>query len=168
MMLIFSVIVMCSNLYSLCLVFKFLKNTYLKKHFSVVASKHSLCDMEINQFLNIAPMEYNPNGKGTMAPVEYHPIVSSPNGKSMVLRIFFFFELVIVMVEDKKKRWVYGPACTLPVETKYPEISNLVKKMQTHHHGTTCRKKKGVVCRFIASWAPSNEIRIVYFEEEID
>ena len=40
--------------------------------------------------------------------------------------------------------------------------------MQTHHHGTTCRKKTGVVCRFIASWAPSNEIRIVYFEEEID
>ena len=102
-MLIFSVIVMCSNLYSLCLVFKFLKNTYLKKHLSVVASKHSLCDMEINQFLNIAPMECNPNGKGTMAPVEYHPIVSSPNGKSMVLRIFFF-ELVIVMVEDKKKK----------------------------------------------------------------
>ena len=36
----------------------------------------------------------------------------------------------------------------LPDETKYPEMSNLVKKVQTHHHTTTCRKKKGVACRF--------------------
>ena len=32
--------------------------------------------------------------------------------------------------------------CALPDETKYPEMSNLVKKVQTHHHTTTCRKKK--------------------------
>ena len=32
--------------------------------------------------------------------------------------------------------------CVLPDETKYPEISNLLKKVQTHHHTTTCRKKK--------------------------
>ena len=30
-------------------------------------------------------MEYNPNAKGTMIPVEYNPIVSSPNGKSTIL-----------------------------------------------------------------------------------
>ena len=31
--------------------------------------------------------------------------------------------------------------CALPDATKYPEISNLVKKVQTHHHTTTCTKK---------------------------
>ena len=44
----------------------------------------------------------------------------------------------------------YIIACALPNETKYPEMSKLVKKVQTHHHTTTCRKKKGVVCRFNA------------------
>ena len=38
--------------------------------------------------------------------------------------------------------------CALPNETKYPEMSNLVKRVQTHHHTTTCRKKKGIACRF--------------------
>ena len=28
--------------------------------------------------------------------------------------------------------------CALSDETKYPEMSNLVKKVQTHHHTTTC------------------------------
>ena len=58
--------------------------------------------------------------------------------------------------------------CALPDATKYPEMSNLVKKVQTHHHTTTCRKKKGVACRFNAPWAPSNKTRIVRFEEKID
>ena len=44
----------------------------------------------------------------------------------------------------------------------------MVKKVQTHHHTTTCRKKKGVVCRFNAPWAPSNKTKIVHFEEKID
>ena len=35
----------------------------------------------------------------------------------------------------------------LPNETKYPEINNLVKKVQTHHHTTTCRKRKGIAFR---------------------
>ena len=85
-MLVFSIIVMCSNLYSVCLVFQILKNTCLKKHLSVVGSKYSLCVMESNswnlnyvQCLTIAPMEYNPNGKGTLVPVEYNPIVSRPS-----------------------------------------------------------------------------------------
>ena len=59
-------------------------------------------------------------------------------------------------------------ACALPDETKYPKISNLVKKVQSHHHTTTCRKKKGVVCRFNAPWAPSDKIRIVHSKEKID
>ena len=36
--------------------------------------------------------------------------------------------------------------CALPDETKYREMSNLVKKVQTHHHTTSYRKKKDVMC----------------------
>ena len=46
--------------------------------------------------------------------------------------------------------------CALPDETKYPEMNNLVKKVQTHHHTTTCRKKKSVTCRFNDPWAPTD------------
>ena len=49
--------------------------------------------------------------------------------------------------------------CALPDEKKYPEMSNLLKKVQTHHHTTTCRKKKGVARRFNAPWTPSNRTR---------
>ena len=56
----------------------------------------------------------------------------------------------------------------VPDETKYPEMSNLVKKVQTHHHTTTCWKKKGVTCRFNAHWAPTDKTRIVRSEEKID
>ena len=58
--------------------------------------------------------------------------------------------------------------CALPDEEKYPEINKLVRKVQTHHHTTTCRKKKGVTCRFNAPWTPSMETRIVRCEENID
>ena len=58
--------------------------------------------------------------------------------------------------------------CALPDTTKYPEMSNLIKKVQTHHQTTTCRKKKKVVCRFNASWAPSSKTRIVRSEEKMD
>ena len=58
--------------------------------------------------------------------------------------------------------------CALPDETKYPEISKLVKKVQTHHHTTTCRKKNGVVCRFNAPWEPSDTTTIVCSDEKID
>ena len=94
-MLIFSIIVMCSYVYSVCLLSQVLKKSYLKEHLSVVASKYSLCDMEkkilnLNyvQCLNIAPrekawfmvpMEYKPNGKGIMAPIKYILIIYSPN-----------------------------------------------------------------------------------------
>ena len=46
MMLIFSIIVMCSYLYSGYLLSRVLKNIYFKEHFLVVASKYSICDME--------------------------------------------------------------------------------------------------------------------------
>ena len=58
--------------------------------------------------------------------------------------------------------------CALPDATKYPEISNLVKKVQTHHHTTTCTKKNGVVFRFNAPWAPSNITRIIRSKKKID
>ena len=47
-------------------------------------------------------------------------------------------------------------------------MNNLVKKVQIHHHTTTCRKKKGVVCRFNAPWELSDQTRIVRSEEKID
>ena len=40
-----------------------------------------------------------------------------------------------------------------PDETEYPEMSNLVKKVQIHYHRTT--------------WAPSCKTRIVCSEEKI-
>ena len=58
--------------------------------------------------------------------------------------------------------------CAVPDETKYPEMNNLVKRVQTHHHATTFRKKKGVACRFNAPWTPSDKTRIVCSEEKID
>ena len=58
--------------------------------------------------------------------------------------------------------------CTLHDETKYLEMSNLVKRVQSHHNTTTCRKKKSVACRFNAPWAPSDKTRIVRSKEKID
>ena len=47
-------------------------------------------------------------------------------------------------------------------------MSKLIKKVQTHHHTTTCRKEKGVVCRYNAPWSPSGKTRIVRSHEAID
>ena len=47
--------------------------------------------------------------------------------------------------------------CALPEQTKYPEMSNLVKKVQTDHLSSTCRKKKDLVGRFNAPWTPSDK-----------
>ena len=44
MMSIFFIFVMCSYLYSVCLVFRFLRNAYFKEHLSIVTSKYSTCD----------------------------------------------------------------------------------------------------------------------------
>jgi hypothetical protein len=40
----------------------------------------------------------------------------------------------------------------LPDKEKYPDFHALVKKVQTHHHTQTCKKKKGKLCRFDAPW----------------
>ena len=58
--------------------------------------------------------------------------------------------------------------CALPDREKYPESNNLGKKVQTHHCTVTCRKKKGVTCRFNAPLILSMEIRTVDCEENID
>ena len=80
MMLILSVILMCSYLYPVCLVSQVLKNTDFKEHLWVVAScsrlKHSP---------NGKGIVYGPNGKGVMASMEYILIIYSPNGKGMDL-----------------------------------------------------------------------------------
>ena len=91
---------MCSYLYSVCLVSRVVKNPYFKEQLSVVASKYSICDMENNtcefklcsMFKHrpngkawfMAPMEYSPNGRGIMDPMEYPLVVYSPNVKVMV------------------------------------------------------------------------------------
>ena len=76
-LLILSVIVMCPNLYPVCLVSRVLKNTHFKEHLLVFASKFR--NLHYVQYLNIAPnrkaMVYDPNEKGIMeswfiAPVE--------------------------------------------------------------------------------------------------
>ena len=51
--------------------------------------------------------------------------------------------------------------CALPDKNEYPELHQIVKKVQTHHHTTTCRKKRGVTCRFNAPWPPSDRTIIV-------
>ena len=48
MMLIFSIIVMSSYLYSVCLIAQVSENTYFKEHLLVVTSKYRKWDMENN------------------------------------------------------------------------------------------------------------------------
>ena len=73
MMLIVSVIVMCSYIYTVCLVSRVLKDIYLKKHLSVIASKYSIFDMEnkTKEFTLCSMFKYSPNRKG---------MVYCPNG----------------------------------------------------------------------------------------
>ena len=49
----------------------------------------------------------------------------------------------------------------LPDEKQYPDLQKSVKSVQTHHHTITCRKKKGVTCRFNAPWPPSEKTSII-------
>ena len=48
---------------------------------------------------------------------------------------------------------------------KEPELHEIVKSKQTHRHTFTCRKKKGVQCRFNAPWPPSDKTMIVRVED---
>ena len=52
-------------------------------------------------------------------------------------------------------------SCSIPEERLYPELYKLVTTVQTHHHTQTCRKKRGVRCRFDAPWPPSDRTLIV-------
>ena len=58
--------------------------------------------------------------------------------------------------------------CSLPDEEIDAELTNLVKTVQTHHHTHTCKKKKGVACRFNAPWPPSEETLIVRGQKDVD
>ena len=51
--------------------------------------------------------------------------------------------------------------CSLPDKAQYPELFDLVNTVQRHHHTTTCRKKKGVRCRFKAPWPTTENTRII-------
>ena len=51
--------------------------------------------------------------------------------------------------------------CSLPDSNLYPELHQVVKTVQTHHHTTTCSKKQGTRCRFNAPWPPSDRTMIV-------
>ena len=97
MMLILSVILICSYLYPVCLVSRALKNTYFKEHLLVFASKYR--NLHYDQCLNIAPMVYDPNEKGIMASMEYTIMSYSPNGKGANL----LYQVVILMVKDKNR-----------------------------------------------------------------
>ena len=46
-------------------------------------------------------MEYSPNEKDIMVPVEYTPMVNSPNRKKWFYEKLFL-KVVMVMVKDKK------------------------------------------------------------------
>ena len=58
--------------------------------------------------------------------------------------------------------------CAFLDETKYPETSNLAKKLQTHHDTTISRKKRGVACRFNTPRSPSYGTRVFASVEKID
>lgn len=54
------------------------------------------------------------------------------------------------------------------MKNKYSELNYLVKTLQSHHHTQTCRKKKGVICRFKAPWPVTNETLIICKTENAD
>ena len=48
----------------------------------------------------------------------------------------------------------------MPDENEYPDFNELVKRVQSHHHTQSCRKKKGVNCRFYFPCPPSTQTLI--------
>ena len=58
--------------------------------------------------------------------------------------------------------------CSLPDKDSFPDLYELVKKLQTHRHKATCKKKKSVTCRFNAPWPPSVQTRIVRGGKDIE
>ena len=69
-MLIFSIIVMCAYLCSVCQVSRIWTNTYFKEYLSVAASKYTIWDMENNNkdLILYSMFEHSANGKGIIVP----------------------------------------------------------------------------------------------------
>ena len=97
MMLILSVIAMCSYLYPVCLVSRVLKNTYFKEQFSVVASKYR--NLHYVQCLNIAPTE-----------------------KAWICEILFY-QVAIVMVKDKNRCTIKD---TMSIKISFMQYRNYI------------------------------------------
>ena len=127
MMLILSIIVICSYLHSVCLVSAVLKNIkYFKKHLpngAYAIRKTISRNLNYARCLNIAPLEmtwfmvpveYIPNGKGIIIPIEYTLMVYSPNGKVMVLWKIVF-QSGNGLGKKLKKRYVIKDAMSVKI-----------------------------------------------------
>ena len=56
--------------------------------------------------------------------------------------------------------------CSIPDKQLHPELNKLVNSLQTHHCTKTCKKKKGIKCRFNAPWPPTEQTKIVFANED--
>ena len=65
--------------------------------------------------------------------------------------------------DDSKITKFIDKYCTnlIPEKDDHPELHDFVTRLQTHKHTQTCRKKKGVKCRFNFPLPPSDETLIV-------
>ena len=103
MMLIFTIIVMHSYPYSVCLVCLVLKKTFFNEHRCVIASKYSICNTEnirnLNYVycLNLAPME-----NALWCQWNIPPWFIDPGVKAWFFKILFF-EVVMIILKDKRK-----------------------------------------------------------------
>ena len=52
--------------------------------------------------------------------------------------------------------------CSIPDKQLHPELNKLVNSLQTHHCTKTCKKKKGIKCRFNAHWLSTEQNKIVF------
>ena len=95
MMLIFSVIIMCRYLYSVCQVCLVLKNTYFKEYLSVVASKYRICNTEnsTQEFKLCSMFKHSPNGKGMI----YCRNLINPNGEGVMATMEYTSWLIAPM-----------------------------------------------------------------------
>ena len=56
--------------------------------------------------------------------------------------------------------------CSIPDEQEYPDFSALVQRVQSHHHTKTCRKKKGLNCRFHFPCPPTDKTIISHAQSD--
>ena len=69
-------------------------------------------------------MVYGPNGKGIMASMEYTLIMYSPMEKVWFYKILFF-QVVIVMVKDKKRCIIKG---RMSIKTSFMHYKNYITR----------------------------------------